>query len=125
VPRPACASWPGVPRAVATVAEPLQLPAPVWATDIDGEARSGLTWRRIADVRPLAEPDDVGGPRPPVEVTVERFDLIDHAEDGFMLTEGQLLFFLVDAYFDLEQFRRLHAAIGQLLDLVDPEAGAR
>lgn len=103
----------------------LQLPAPSWATAIEGEARSGLTWRRIADIKPLAEPDDVGGPRPPVEVTVERYDLIDHTEDGFTLTEGQMLFFLVDAFFDLEQFRRLHAAIGQLLVLVDPDGGAR
>ncbi len=108
-----------------TVAEVLQLPAPEWATAIDGEARSGITWIRLAEEKPLAEPDCVGWPRPEVQVSVERFDLIDRTAEGFTLTEGQLLFFVVDAHFDLRQAWVLYRALGELLGEVDPERVAR
>jgi hypothetical protein len=106
------------------VSAPLTLPAPSWATAIDGEARSGITWRRVASVKPLAEGSWVDKPREEVEVTVERFDRIDQTPDGFVLTEGALLFYIGDLY-DLEQAHRLHAALGELLALVDAEGGAR
>lgn len=103
---------------------PLQLPAPSWATAIDGEARSGVTWRRVASVKPLAEASWVDQPREECEITVERFDRIDQTPDGFVLTEGNLLFFVGADFYDREQARRLHAALGELLDLVDAEDGA-
>lgn len=106
------------------MAEPLQLPAPSWATEIDGEARSGITWRRTASVKPLAEPDWVGKPREEQPIVVERLDRIDATAGGFVLTEGELLFFVAGEFFDAEQAWRLYEGLGELLVLVDPD-GAR
>jgi hypothetical protein len=107
------------------VRAPLLLPAPAWATAVDGEARDGITWRRVSSIKPLVNDDVVGRVRSEMEVTVEREDLIQREGDGFVLVEGQLLVFAGDEWFDLEQARRLHAALGELLDLVDVEGGAR
>lgn len=107
------------------MAEPLKLPAPAWATEIDGESRSGITWRRAASIKPLAEPDWVDQPRGEAEVVVERYDLIDRTAEGFVLAEGRLLFFVAGTFFDHTEAHRLHAALGELLGLVDPEGGSR
>jgi hypothetical protein len=109
---------------VSPVAEPLQLPAPSWAMSIDEADKDGITWRRVASVRPLVNDDVVGLKRSEIEIGVERADCIE-VGDGFVLVQGPLVFFIGEEWFDAAQVRHVAEAIAELLALVDAEGGAQ